>query len=250
MQLKKITNHIPNTLTSLNLLGGCLSIVVAFSGELRLSAIILLVAFHADVFDGLTARLLKSHSSIGKELDSLADLISFGLAPAVILHVILKQQFEVEHFSFQLPTSTWISLLIPLLLPVFAGLRLAKFNVDDRQTDGFLGLPTPANALMVLSLPLIAFKQPYSFLLDLLWTIPGVLVYSVLVSFLMVAPIRLYGLKLKGFSWKANKFTYIFLGFGLIVILTFYHTGLFLVIVLYILYGIFLSQLQKRKIIP
>ena len=179
MWIKRIITHIPNTLTILNLLCGCTSIVMAFNGDLRNSAIFLLLAFHADVFDGLTARLLKVQSAIGKELDSLADLLSFGLAPAVILHVIMKNEMAIETFSFSLPPGKWIPLLIPFLLTVFSALRLAKFNNDENQEDAFVGLPTPANALMVISLPLIAFRQPESFVMDWFSTPFGIIVYSV-----------------------------------------------------------------------
>ena len=249
MLTKRIISHIPNTLTILNLIGGCLSIVTAFSGDLRLSAIILLVAFHADIFDGMSARLLKVQSLLGKELDSLADLVSFGLAPAVILHVMLKEQLNVEAFEFSLSAKTWITLLIPFLLPVFAALRLAKFNVDDDQKNAFVGLPTPANALMVISLPLIAQSQPESFVLRCFSAPEGIIIYSIAVSLLMVAPVHLYGLKLKGFNWQENKFRYLFIALGLGTILIFFHTGLFLTIILYFIYGVLFGILQRKGII-
>ena len=226
MRIKNIISQIPNTLTLLNLFGGCLSILIAFNGNLRLSAILILISFHADIFDGFTARLLKAQTEVGKELDSLADLISFGLAPAVILHILMKNLMDIEVFDFSLPTKTWIMLLIPFLLPVFAALRLAKFNIDENQKDKFIGLPTPANALMVLSLPLIAYKQPESFIVDLFSNPATILVYSILVGTLMILPINLYALKLKGFSWSSNKFRYLFLAIGLSTILIFYHSWL------------------------
>lgn len=249
MRIKRIISHIPNTLTLLNLFLGSMSIVFAFSGDLRIGAILMLLAFHADIFDGMSARLLKVQSEVGKELDSLADLVSFGLAPAVILHVILKGQLEVEAFSFTLDTKTWIILLIPFILPIFAALRLAKFNIDEDQKDKFIGLPTPANALMVLALPLIIFRQPNSFLIDLMINTNGIIIYCIVVSALMVAPIELYALKLKGFSWSQNKFRYLFLALGLTVVLVFYQTGLFLTIVLYFVYGVILGILKRKGII-
>jgi len=249
MWTKRIISHIPNTLTTLNLIGGCLAILTAFSGDLRLSAFILLLAFHADIFDGMSARLLKAQSLVGKELDSLADMVSFGLAPAVILHVMLKQQLDVEAFAFSLPAKTWITLLIPFLLPAFAALRLAKFNVDENQKDMFIGLPTPANALMVISLPLIAYSQPDSFVMDLFSHPEAIIIYSVTVSLLMVLPIHLYGIKLKGFKWQDNKYSYLFLAIGLACILIFHYTGIFMTIVLYFIYGVLLDILQRKRII-
>lgn len=249
MSIKRIVSHIPNTLTVLNLAFGSVAIIIAFAGDLRLSAIFLLLGFHADIFDGMAARLLNVQSAIGKELDSLSDLVSFGLAPAVILYNMLLRQLDVEGFSFSLPATTWITLLVPFLLPVFAALRLAKFNIDENQSDKFIGLPTPANALMVISLPLIAYRQPESFILDLFSQPLGIILYSVIVAYLMVAPIQLYGLKLKGFSWKVNKYRYLFLAIGLATILIFFHTGLFLTIVLYLVYGILFCILKNKKII-
>lgn len=246
---KRIISQIPNTLTLLNLVFGSISILLAFAGDLRLSAIFLLLGFHADVFDGLVARLLKVNSEIGKELDSLADLVSFGLAPAIILHVMMKNLLQVENFSFDLSTDQWIMLLIPFLLPVFAAIRLAKFNIDEDQRDKFIGLPTPANALMVISLPLIAFRQPDSFIVEIFSEPIGIILYSLIVAVLMVAPIELYALKLKGFSWKVNKFRYLFLALGLSVLIIFYHTGLFLTICLYFIFGVIFAQLKKRGII-
>lgn len=249
MSAKKIRSHIPNTLTLLNLAFGCISIVLAFSGDLRLSAIFLLLAFHADIFDGFAARLLRVQSSVGKELDSLADIVSFGVAPAMILFIMLLDRTGVTAFSFSLPAGDLLILLSPFLLPVFAALRLARFNIDENQKDKFIGLPTPANALMVMSLPLIAYRQPDSFLLDWFAGSEAIIIYAVVVSLLMVAPIELYGLKPEGFSWKKNKFRFAFLALGLLIILLFYHTGLFLTIPFYFVYGAVMRLLVRRGLI-
>lgn len=249
MSSNRIIKHIPNTLTVLNLALGCVSIILAFSGDLRMSAIFLLLAFHADVFDGLTARMLGVQSAIGKELDSLSDVVSFGVAPAMILYNMLLIRLDVEGFSFRLPAGQMAILLTPFLLPVFGALRLAKFNIDESQKDKFIGLPTPANALMVMSLPLIAYRQPDSFVLDLFAGSAGIIVYSVVVSVLMVAPIELYGLKPQGFNWAVNKYRFLFLALGLAIVLIFFHTGLFLTIPLYFFYGIAMSILLKKGLI-
>lgn len=249
MSIKKIIAQIPNTLTLLNLFFGSVAIILAFSGDLRLSAIFLLLAFHADVFDGMSARLLKVQSDLGKELDSLSDIVSFGVAPAILLYNMLLIRLGADHFSFSLPAGEWITLLTPFLLPVFSAIRLAKFNIDENQKDKFIGMPTPANALMVISLPLIAYRQPDSFVLDLFSQPTGIIIYSVVVSVLMVAPIQLYGLKPQGFKWKENRFRFLFLGLGLTIILIFYHTGLFLTIPLYFLYGILMCVLTNKGII-
>lgn len=249
MRGKNIIKHIPNTLTLLNIALGSISILYAFTGDLRMSAIFILLAFHADIFDGMSARILKAYSDLGKELDSLADVISFGLAPAIVLYNMLLNQLGVSGFSFKHSPDIWIQLLVPFLLPVFAALRLAKFNIDEEQKDKFIGLPTPANALMVLSLPLIAYRQPDSFVLDWFDQPTGILIYSVVVSALMVLPVKLYSLKPQGFNWARNKYRFIFLALGLTIILLFYHTGLFLTIPFYFLYGHAMCLLKKRGII-
>lgn len=244
-----IKKHIPNTLTLLNIIAGSLSIVLAFSGDLFLSSILMLIAFHADIFDGMMARILKVQSELGKQLDSLADIVSFGVAPAVLLHVKLMQELNLEYYTFSADFQDWFIPLIPFLIPAFSALRLAKFNIDENQSDQFIGLPTPANALMVLTMGLLTDRQPNSFILDLIWNPTGIIAYSLIISFLLIAPITLYGLKLKGFSWSKNKYRYIFLLSCLGLVIAFRHTGLFLTITWYFIYGVVLGQLKKRGLI-
>jgi len=243
--LRNIVRQIPNTLTLLNLLCGSLAVFLALRGYITESAILVFLGFFFDLFDGISARLLKAQSPIGKELDSLADLISFGLAPAALLFGIQEQLGAGLPFSLNQPAGTIIIRLLPFLLPVFAGLRLAKFNVDERQSHQFIGLPTPANGLMVLALPLILHGQPDSFLVSWLNTDLFVPVYSVLVSYLMVSPLRLYSMKIKGFGFKQNKFTYLFAAMSIFLIVLFRATGLFLVIPFYILYAGILAVVVK-----
>ncbi len=247
--MKRLIKQIPNTITLFNLLFGIISIILAFNGLLRESAIFILLAFHADIFDGLFARLLRVESPIGKELDSLADLVSFGLAPAVVLHRMVMDQLSLEQLAFQLPLIDLVFLLSPFLLPLFAAIRLARFNVDEEQKNVFIGLPTPANALMILALPLIAYRQPDSFILNCFSEPYCIGIYALTVSLAMVAPIRLYSLKLKGFRIKVNLYRYLFGITGLIIILLFRHTGLFLTIPYYFLAGIALGQLQRKGFI-
>lgn len=248
LKLRKMNmvKQIPNFLTLCNLFCGSLSILLAFNDKLWTSAIVLLVAFHADIFDGFTARMLKAQTKIGKELDSLADMVSFGLAPAVILHVMLLNQSGQDSFSFQTDFNIWFPLLIPFLMTIFAALRLAKFNIDERQSEVFIGLPTPANALMVLSLPLIAHSQADSFLITWFSNTWVIVAYAITVSVLMIAPVYLYSLKLKGFNFRLNKYRYFFALMCVIILITLRHTGLFLIIVLYFAYGAILGWLQKQ----
>lgn len=235
--IRNITQHIPNTLTLLNLLCGSLAVLLAIRGYIREGAFLVMLGFILDLFDGMAARLLKAQSPIGKELDSLADLISFGLAPAALLFGIQEQLGEGGPFSLSQPAGAIILRLLPFLLPVFAGLRLAKFNIDERQSHQFIGMPTPANGLMVLALPLAIHSQPGSFLTLWLSNDLFVPIYSVIVSYLMVSPLRLYSLKISGFNLNKNKFTFLFLAIALGMIILFGYTGLFLTIPVYILYA-------------
>jgi CDP-diacylglycerol--serine O-phosphatidyltransferase len=234
---KTVLKHIPNTLTALNLLCGSLAVPMAFMGFLPESAFLISLGFIFDLSDGMTARLLNVQSSFGKELDSLADMITFGLAPAAILFTIQQQSTGNGTFRADLPAGQMVLQFLPFILPVFAGLRLAKFNIDERQTNRFIGLPVPANGLMVLAMPFVINYQHDSFLITWMessWFIP---VYSIAASLLMVSPLKLYSLKIKGFGWKKNKFTYLFAGIALLLVAFLGYTGVFLIIPAYILYA-------------
>lgn len=243
---QQLVRQIPNTLTLLNLLCGSVAVLLALRGYIREGSILILSGFFFDLFDGLAARLLKAQSPIGKELDSLADLITFGLAPAAILFGIQDYLGQGGPFSLLQPTGTIILRLLPFLLPLFAGLRLAKFNIDERQSHQFIGLPTPANGLMVLALPLLMHSQPTSFMYVWLSNDLFVPIYSVIVSYLMVSPLRLYSMKIKGFSFNQNKFTYFFGAIALTLIIIFRQTGIFLMIPVYILYAGILAITVKE----
>ena len=244
--IRKITQQIPNTLTLLNLLCGSLAVLLALRGYLREGAGLVALGFIFDLFDGLAARLLKAQSPIGRELDSLADLITFGLAPAALLFGIQETMTASGPFSLDQPAGTVALRLLPFLLPVFAGLRLALFNIDERQTNQFIGLPTPANGLMVLALPLVMYSQPDSFLAGWLKNDLFVPVYSVLVSYLMISPLRLYSMKIKGFGLKSNRFTYLFAAIAVTLVVLFGYTGLFLMIPVYIVYARILAVAMKN----
>jgi CDP-diacylglycerol--serine O-phosphatidyltransferase len=243
---RNIVQQVPNTLTLLNLLCGSLAVMMAFRGFLVAASLLVAIGFFFDLFDGIAARLLHAQSPIGKELDSLADLITFGLAPAALLFGIQEQAGQGGLFTPDLPAGTIILRLLPFTLPVFAGLRLAKFNIDERQSHQFIGLPTPANGLMVLALPLVLQYQPQSFLTGWLGNDLFVPIYSVVVSYLMVSPIRLYSLKIKGFGLKENRYTLTLAIIALALIALFRHTGLFLVIPAYIAYAGILAAITRK----
>ena len=226
MNIKK---HIPNALTCCNLLSGCVGVVAAFEGDLVLSTYMIWLAAIFDFFDGFAARLLKVSSPIGGELDSLADMLTFGFLPAAMVFELLQQN--------ELPL--WIPYLA-FVIAAFSALRLAKFNVDTRQTTSFIGLPTPANALFISSFPLILnhSELPLQFISSP-WFL---LVCSFLLSFLLVAELPLFALKFKNFSWQENKLKYVFLITSVVLIFLLKFVAIPLIIILYVLLSLFNSK--------
>ena len=199
----RITRHIPNTLTCLNLFSGCIACVMAFEAryEAALGFIILSAAF--DFFDGMMARVLNAHSAIGKDLDSLADDISFGVAPSLIVFSLFKEMNYPEAMASMASYFPYLA----FLLAVFSALRLAKFNNDTRQTSSFVGLPVPANALFWASLATGGHSWLTS---DSLYPICLLLLVG-LFSWLLVSEIPMFSLKFKNLSWKDNKVSFVFL---------------------------------------
>ena len=232
MNLKK---HIPNTITCCNLLSGCVAAVYAFEGAYPIAFACIITGAVFDFFDGLSARALKVSSPIGKELDSLADVITFGLAPATMVFSWLRECADTHLdmlAAFAMPFAAF-------LLVAFSALRLAKFNVDERQTTSFIGLPTPANALFWGALVIGSHDKivaaPYGWLL--------VLALVLLFSWLLVAEIPMFSLKFKNLSWKSNRIVYIFLLVSLVLLVLLGFTGLSAVIGWYIILSV-LTQKQ------
>ncbi len=187
-----IIKHIPNTITSMNLLSGVLGVIFAFGGQFDLSFYLMIAAAVFDFCDGLSARALKAYSDIGKELDSLADLISFGLLPAIMLNRFMVAAVAPENVGMT------ILCYLPLIIVVFSALRLAKFNVDERQTSSFIGLATPANAIICGSLIyFVSQDETAGFLTRWAsgnWFLP---VLAVILSLLLVSEIPMFSMKIK-----------------------------------------------------
>ncbi len=222
--------HIPNALTCGNLLCGCAGIVaVLVRNELIFAAYLIGLAAVLDFLDGFLARLLKAYSPIGKELDSLADMVTFGLLPGVIIFRLISQSTEGPEYDLQMYT------LVPhaaFIIPVFSALRLAKFNVDPRQSDSFIGVPTPANALLIASIPLILRQHPEwsAFIVQ-----PGLLIgLSVVMSLLLVAELPLFALKFKSYAFRPNAVRYCFLLLALLMVALLGATAVPLIIAAYI----------------
>ncbi len=226
--------HIPNTITSLNLVFGVLAILLAVKGQVELAAYAVFMAAVMDFFDGFAARLLKAYSEVGKELDSLADLVSFGVAPAIIVWMIIRQSDETI-LAGQINVLEYLI----ILMPVFAALRLAKFNVDDSQETSFSGLPVPGNAIFFAGLALNwALYQDAAGLGG--WITESISNAYILIglvvvfSIFMVIPLRLFSLKFKGFSFRENSVRYVFLLLSLLLILLLGVAAIPLSIVLYL----------------
>ncbi|MCK9617559.1 MAG: CDP-alcohol phosphatidyltransferase family protein [Lentimicrobiaceae bacterium] len=238
MTLRK---HIPNAITAMNLLCGCIAVFFAFINP-QISALFIVLAAIFDFFDGMVARLLHVKSAIGKELDSLADIVSFGVAPGFILFGLIDQSQELQFFiPFEniAPFIHQLNILpfVAFAIPVFSGLRLAKFNVDTRQEEAFIGLPTPACALMILSLPMMERYTPEIFYAFFSNTYV-LLVLTVIFSFLLVAPLRLFSLKFKGFGWKNNEIRWAFLLVSLLLIIVLQFLAIPVILLVYIILSI------------
>lgn len=230
------TRHIPNTVTCLNLFSGCVACVMAFEANYLAAFFFIALGALFDFFDGMLARLLKAPSLIGKELDSLADNITFGLAPALMLFTFLQE--ETLSYPDMLQGAKEYIPYLAFVLAVFSGLRLAKFNVDERQTSSFIGLPTPANALFWSAL-LVGWHEIISTYCNAL----HLLLLATLFAGLLVSEIPMFSLKFKNLSWRENRVSYIFLA-GSLFLLVFLKIGGFAAI---IVWYILLSLCTRKK---
>lgn len=216
-----IKQHIPNALTSLNLASGMAGILFVLDGDLEYGAYFIFLAAVFDFLDGFVARMLKVSGEIGKQLDSLADMVTFGVLPAFILFSLITYNTENQYLPYT-----------AFLIGIFSALRLAKFNIDVRQSDRFIGVPTPANALLISTLPFLAEKSPF---FESLLSNPYILVgIGIVMSFLLVAELPLIALKFKDFSFGKNIFRYLVVAFSLISLIIYGIAGIPFAIIMYI----------------
>jgi len=245
-----IKRNIPNIITLSNLFCGLLAILYAFGGHLNIAGGFIILGAFFDFFDGLVARLLKVSGELGKQLDSLADLITFGVAPGIIVFQLL---FLLETNAFFNPFEAWESRAaysasclpyIALLIPLFSSLRLAKFNIDTRQTDSFIvlptliGLPTPANALFFIAIPLMMRFQPDHFLLEYIANTKVLLAIIILLCLFMISEIPLLAFKFKNPSWADNKMRFIFIVMSALLLWQFLFVAVPIIIFLYLILSI------------
>ena len=230
-----ITRHIPNFVTACNLFSGCIAAVMAFQANYEAAILFIILGATFDFFDGMLARLFHVSGPLGKELDSLADDITFGFAPSVIVFSLFK---EVQYPAF-MQSMADIFPYTAFIIAVFSALRLGKFNIDPRQSSSFIGLPTPANALFWGSLVV----GGHSFLTSGAFNALYLFILVLLMSYLLVAELPMFSLKFKNLSWKDNKISYIFLLVCIPLLVIFRISGFAAIILWYIL----LSLLTKKK---
>ena len=247
--MKRIIRSVPNFITTLNLVSGTLAVLMAAEGRPGYAGILILLAALFDFLDGFSARLLKAYSETGKQLDSLADVISFGVAPGILVYVLMKRSLPglmVPLADIHTAGWNWLLLLSPFLIPVFSALRLAKFNLDPRQSVSFLGMPTPANAMLWASFGMISdFALTPEFPV-LLFTSRNLLMAILITSLLLVSELPMFSLKFEGFSLRNNWYRYIFLASSLLLLILLGIYGLAVIILLYIAVSVSFYLLRIR----
>ncbi|MDB5127204.1 CDP-diacylglycerol--serine O-phosphatidyltransferase [Mucilaginibacter sp.] len=236
---RRVKKHLPNAITCANLFSGCIGIVFTFQDQLIYAAYAIFLAAIFDFFDGFASRVLQSFSGIGKDLDSLADMVSFGVLPSAIMYELLLQAPQINHVSEYLN-------FIAFLIPVFSALRLAKFNTDTRQAESFIGLPTPANAILIASIPLILGQ--YSSMSRYILNPYGLSLFIIIMCTLLVAEIPLMSLKFKNRDFNKNFYRYLLLLFSAILILFFKFVAVPVVIFIYITLSLIQFKITNDKV--
>lgn len=231
-----IAKYVPNTITCFNLVSGCAACVAALEGNLFLAAMFVILAAVFDFLDGFAARLMHAYSPIGKELDSLADVVSFGVAPGMVVFWLLSDVAPLLPFgSAAVVVPYWA-----FVIPAFSALRLAKFNIDDRQTTSFIGLPVPAHALFWVGAAYSVLPVLYTN--PLLFTVL-ICVLALVTSLLLVSEIPMFALKITSLKWKGNELRYMLVVCAVVFVAAFGFLGLSGTILLYIVLSIF----NKKK---
>lgn len=261
--------NLPNLLTGLNLLSGFVAIVLITAGRLDLAVFSVLIGMFFDFLDGMAARLLKQQSVLGKQLDSLADMVTFGVAPGYLMLVLMTLDVEnftlnphpeyvyfdfIEHVTLLL--SGEINDFVPfiaLFIPFFSMLRLGKFNIDSRQTDSFIGLPTPANTLFFLGFPLVLYYPEYipesmRFVRDIMLDQYFMAGISLVFSMLLISELPLFSLKFKNLNWRDNQIRFVFLLISIGLILMFKVIALPLIVILYLIFSLVNYFLIRHEI--
>lgn len=235
--------NLPNALTLVNLLAGCFAVVFIFSYQWDYVPFCVAVSLLADFLDGFAARFTKNSTDIGKELDSLADMVSFGLVPGAIVFQLLVQLNESNTASS--PGTVMLLSAPGFLITLFAALRLAKFNLDTRQSDGFIGLATPAATIFVVGYLLVFLHGlPYLGMQLNAYAVYFLYAFSLVLPVLMIAELPMFSFKFKNFGWKGNEIRYVFIILSVVLLFTLKLAAISLIIVLYLLISVILKLIK------
>ena len=248
---------IPNAITILNLLCGCVASLYAFNDQLIMAGIFVGLGIFFDFFDGLAARLLNASGELGKQLDSLADMVTSGVVPGIVMYQLLSDAVGMDLFtesvnytlgSDQYFISHPFLCVIGFSITAASCYRLAKFNIDTRQTDSFIGLPTPANAMLIISLGIIAQTTSIDWVYAALDNPYVLLVITFISSFLLNAELPLFALKFKNYGWKKNQLRWVFIAVAvtLMVLLKIY--AIPIVILLYVILSMLSNIMSSKKV--
>jgi CDP-diacylglycerol--serine O-phosphatidyltransferase len=252
-----IKKQIPNLFTLLNLLSGIIAILMAVSDKLVEAAFFVFLGIFFDFFDGFFARKFNVQGEFGKQLDSLADMVTSGVVPGIVMFQLIlyasKQQWfmelscEIGNWQNYNETFYYYLPFIGLLIPLAAAFRLANFNIDERQTSSFIGLPTPAFAIFVLSLPLILHYSDQQYFINIIQNKFVLILITLVGSYLLNAEIPLFSLKFKNYSWIDNKIKYIFLILTLFLLFFMQILAIPIIIILYVFISIIENTIKKNK---
>lgn len=247
MEIKK---HIPNFITLLNLSCGLLAIIAIFKGYFDEAFLFVCLGIFFDFWDGFLARKLNVSGELGLQLDSLADMVTSGVVPGLIMFKLIET-IQNTQLQYNVTEDTFYMGVVPyfgFLITIASAYRLAKFNIDKRQIDSFIGLPTPANALFIMSIPMIQYVDDYQWVSNLLSN-PYVLMFlTILSAYFLNANIPLFSLKLKSFAWKEAKLQYLFMIFSVVLFFMFDFIAIPIIVVSYILLSVLINSKSKQVI--
>ena len=240
--------HIPNIITLMNLTSGVSGIVAAMNGHWELAFWLMIAGATFDFFDGMVARLLKVSGPLGAELDSLSDMVTFGVLPSIMMYnMLLASPTPIVDYELM---DVRVFPMIAFVIAAMSGLRLAKFNIDDRQTTSFIGLPTPANALLIGALSLATYSicdcQPFHEFISNAYFLAGL---SIVLSYIRVAELPLFALKFKSLKWADNKIRYIFIISSILLLIIFYqwmYMAILIIIPLYVIMSVVNNIMAKK----
>ncbi|WP_313803897.1 CDP-alcohol phosphatidyltransferase family protein [Flavobacterium sp.] len=245
MSFKK---QIPNLITFLNLICGVLALIHAFNGNYNEAFSLVCLGIFFDFWDGFFARIFNAQSALGVQLDSLADMVTSGVVPGVVMYKMLSDIQENQEI-YTLTSDTYYMAAVPyigFIITIASCYRLAKFNIDERQTDSFIGLPTPANALLIMSIPMILFANQFDWLSNILSNPYFLVGISFLSAYLLNAEIPLFSLKVKYFSWENNKLQVFFLVISAILLVLLQYLAIPIIILFYVLLSVVNNKVLSK----